>query len=170
MWEVQKSKGRLIDYGKLAIYIKKRFDSLRAKVFYYTAYPEAGTRVYDLAPKHRFFAYLRKSLKFQIRKKPLKTIRVIVENQQSVVEKGNMDVELTIDAAHHSSNYDVAVLLTGDSDFHALVQYLRNKGKKVYIMSSKGSISKELRTAGNGYMDMRKIYGIWGNKLKNRNK
>ncbi len=104
-----------------------------------------------------------------MRKKELKRINVVTEAGQSVEEKGNMDVELTIDAMHHMRKYDVAVFFTGDSDFLALVTYLRNGGKEVYIFSSRNNVSFELRTGGNGYYDVLEVHeDIWGRELKHR--
>ena len=90
---------------------------------------------------------------------------------ESIEEKGNMDVEITIDVLHHIAKYDIAVFFTGDSDFLALVTYLRTRGKKVYIFSSKNNISEELRTGGDGYFDVLKIEeNIWGRELIRRPK
>lgn len=89
----------------------------------------------------------------------------------SIQEKGNMDVEMTIDAVYHSTKYDTAVFFTGDSDFLALITHLRGEGKKVYIFSSKNNVSQELRTGGDGYFDVLGIQGdIWGREILNRKK
>ena len=80
-----------------------------------------------------------------------------------------MDVEMTIDVIHNIKKYDTAVLFTGDSDFLALVTYLRNRDRKVYIFSSKNNISKELRTGADGYFDVLNIEeDIWGRELQHR--
>ena len=80
-----------------------------------------------------------------------------------------MDVEMTIDAMHCCKKYDIAVLFTGDSDFLALVNYLRNGGKKVFIFSSKNNVSQELRTGGDGYFDVLNIQeDVWGRDLKHK--
>ena len=79
-----------------------------------------------------------------------------------------MDVEITIDALHHIKKYNTAVFFTGDSDFLALITYLRNHGKKVFIFSSKNNVSQELRTGSDGYMDILLIEDIWGRELKHR--
>lgn len=80
-----------------------------------------------------------------------------------------MDVEMVIDAIEHIDSYDIAVLFTGDSDFLALITYLRNKGKKVYVFSSKNNISSELLTGSDGYTELLGITeDIWGNSLKYR--
>ncbi|PIP17161.1 MAG: hypothetical protein COX44_01460 [Candidatus Portnoybacteria bacterium CG23_combo_of_CG06-09_8_20_14_all_37_13] len=139
------------------------------EVFYYSAYPADGTRDYSLDGRHKFFTFLKKGLKFIVRKKELKRINIITPEGESIEEKGNMDVEITIDALHHIKKYNIAIFFTGDSDFLALVTYLRARGKKVYIFSSKNNISEELRTGGDGYFDVLNIESdIWGRELKRR--
>ncbi|MCX6762179.1 MAG: NYN domain-containing protein [Candidatus Moranbacteria bacterium] len=169
LWAAQKSKGKFFDYEKLRNYIKEKFDGSFIKVFYYTAYPADGTRDYNLDGKHKFYTFLNKGLGFVVRKKELKRITVITKIGQTIEEKGNMDVEMTIDALHHMNKYDTAVLFSGDSDFLALATYLRNGGKKVYIFSSKNNVSEELRTGADGYSDVLSIKeDIWGRELRYR--
>lgn len=170
LWEAQKSKGKLFDLAKLKQYIIASYSALTAQFFYYTAYPANGTREYSLEAKHKFFTYLSKGLGFVVQKKELKRISIQTSAGLRVEEKGNMDVEMVIDALHHIDSYDIAILFTGDSDFLALVTYLRNKGKKVYIFSTKNNISSELRTGADGYTDVLGIVDdIWGNDLMHRN-
>ena len=119
--------------------------------------------------KHKFYTFLKKGLNFIVRKKELKRISVIDEHGESIQEKGNMDVEITIDALHHARKYDVAVFFTGDSDFLALVTYLRKGNKQVFIFSSKNNISQELRTGADGYFDVLNLeQDVWGKELKHR--
>ncbi|OGZ69886.1 MAG: hypothetical protein A3D44_03235 [Candidatus Staskawiczbacteria bacterium RIFCSPHIGHO2_02_FULL_42_22] len=87
---------------------------------------------------------------------------------EAVEEKGNMDVEMTIDALHNLVKYHTAVFFTGDSDFLALVVYLKNQNKKVYIFSSRNNISQELRTGADGYTDILGINEMWGRELKHK--
>ena len=169
LWEAQKAKGKFFDYEKLRNFLKNKYNSHDSKIFYYTAYPADGTRSYSLDGKHKFFTYLKKGLGFVVRKKELKRIGVITKEGEAIQEKGNMDVEITIDAIHHMKKYDTAVFFTGDSDFLALVTYLRNGKKKVYIFSSKNNISEELRTGADGYTDVLMVTDdIWGRELKYR--
>lgn len=169
LWEAQKVKGRMFDYEKLKIFLKTKFSASKIQIFYYTAYPADGTRDYSLDGKHKFFTFLKKGLGFIVRKKELKRIIVTTKDGEAVEEKGNMDVEITIDAIHHLKKYDVAIFFSGDSDFLALVSYLRRGSKKVFIFSSKNNISEELRTGGDGYFDVLDLSGdIWGRELKYR--
>lgn len=169
LWAAQKVKGKFFDFEKLKDFLKANHQADSIEVYYYTAYPADGTRDYSLDGKHKFFTYLKKALKFVVRKKELKRIAVKNETGDSIEEKGNMDVEMTIDVLHHMKKYDVVALFTGDSDFLALVTYLRNGGKKVHVYSSKNNISEELRTGADSYTDVLKITeDIWGREIRHR--
>ena len=168
LWEAQKAKGKFLDWEKTLNYIKDNLKTSVVKVFYYTAYPAQGTRNYDLDGKHKFFTFLKKGLGFEVVKKELKRISTITDHGEVIKEKGNMDVEMTIGAVHQIEKYQTAIFFTGDSDFLALVVYLRQRNKKVFIFSSKNNISEELRTGSNGYFDLIKIEEIWGRELKHR--
>lgn len=169
IWEVQKAKGKFFDFGKLVRYIQEKFVSPKVKLFYYTAYPAEGTRNYSLDGKHRLYTFLKKNLEFIVRKKELKRISVATSIGQTIEEKGNMDVEITIDVLHFLKEYKIAIFFSGDSDFLALMNYLKRGGKRVYVYSSRNNVSEELRTGGDGYFDILKIEDdIWGKELVRR--
>lgn len=172
LWEAQKAKGKMFDYEKLKRFLFTKFEASEIKFFYYTAYPAEGTRDYSLDGKHKFFTYLKKGLDFTVRKKELKRIPIRGNgSDDGIQEKGNMDVELTIDALHNIKKFDTAILFTGDSDFLALVTYIKNAKKKVYIFSSRNNVSQELRTGGDGCFDVLEIEeNIWGRDLQHRTK
>lgn len=48
--------------------------------------------------------------------------------------KGNCDAELVLQAMIEYSNYDKAVIVTGDGDFYCLAQHLLEKGKLKNIL------------------------------------
>ena len=171
LWEAQKAKGRFFDYAKLRDFLKREYVATNIQMFYYTAYPAEGTRSYVLDGKHKFLTFLKKSLGFTVRKKELKRIAIMTEDGEVIEEKGNMDVEMTVDMMHYASQYDVAVLFSGDSDFLALVTYLRRGSKKVFVYSSRNNISEELRTGADGYIDVLRIDAdVWGRELHYRPK
>jgi uncharacterized LabA/DUF88 family protein len=170
LWAVQKTKGKLLDFKKLLQYLQERYKTTDLQVFYYDAYPAEGTRDYDTSGKHKFYTYLQRGLGITVRKKELKRIMAADSKfDDGLIEKGNMDVELTIDAVHYLSKYDTAVLFTGDSDFLSLVKFIHARDKKVYVFSSLKNVSTELRTGGDGYIDMLSIDGeIWGRGMRFR--
>jgi uncharacterized LabA/DUF88 family protein len=70
--------------------------------------------------------------------------------------KGNLDVELTIDALKSSDDFDTCILMSGDSDFAPLLDELKARKKWVIVMSTRGHISKELLNRAK-YVDLRKL-------------
>ena len=170
LWAVQKVKGEYFDLKQLKAYLKKTHDADAITVYYYDAYPDASTRDYDTSGKHAFYTYLKKGLGFVVRKKPLKQIRSATSLGEAITEKGNMDVELVIDAIHRIKDYDEALLFSGDSDFLALITFIKNCGRKVYVYSTRSNVSRELLTGGDGYYDILTIRGpIWRGKIMHRN-
>lgn len=169
LWAVQKAKGRMFDLAKLKEFIKVTYHAADIRVYYYDAYPAPGTREYSTAGKFSFYVYLEKALKFVVRKKVLKQIKVDTEHGLVIQEKGNMDVEMAIDVVNQIKKYNEAILFSGDSDFLALVRFVRNKGKKVHIYSSRNNVSNELRTGADSYTDVLSInQDIWGSDVKHR--
>lgn len=77
-----------------------------------------------------------------IRKKPVKTMTDSETGER--IYKGNLDTEIVLDMLNTVVNYDVAFLFSGDSDFERAVDLLRSRGKRVYVVTSKRSISREL--------------------------
>lgn len=79
---------------------------------------------------------------FIVRRKPLKVIRD--EDTGEQVMKGNLDTEIVLDMLNTVGNYDVAFLFSGDSDFERAIELLRSRGKRVYVVTSRRSCSREL--------------------------
>ena len=50
--------------------------------------------------------------------------------------KGNMDIELAVDAMELADHLDHIVLFSGDGDFRTLVEALQHKGKRVSVVST----------------------------------
>lgn len=49
--------------------------------------------------------------------------------------KGNIDADLVLWAMKELSNYDKAILVSGDGDFYSLVEYLESKKRLGYILT-----------------------------------
>src|SRR6201995_4501483 len=50
--------------------------------------------------------------------------------------KGNMDIELAVEAMELADHLDHVVLFSGDGDFRTLVEALQHKGKRVSVVST----------------------------------
>ena len=53
---------------------------------------------------------------------------------QKPTVKGNIDAELVLWAMKELPNYDKAIIVSGDGDFFALVEYLEQKQKLLHLM------------------------------------
>lgn len=72
--------------------------------------------------------------------------------------KGNMDIELTVDAMEMAEHLDHIVLFSGDGDFRSLVEALQYKGKRVSVVSTLTTqppmIADELRRQADIFIDI----------------
>lgn len=72
--------------------------------------------------------------------------------------KGNMDIELTIDALNAAEKVDEVYLLSGDGDFRPLVEELQRRGVRVIVISTVASqppmASDELRRQCDEFLDI----------------
>lgn len=69
-------------------------------------------------------------------------------------KKADWDVGLAVDAIRLSSKVDSIVLATGDGDFIPLVDYLKNQGCQVEVITFGRSASSKLREIVNDFIDM----------------
>jgi uncharacterized LabA/DUF88 family protein len=72
--------------------------------------------------------------------------------------KGNMDIELTVDAMELADHLDHIILFSGDGDFRTLVEALQYKGKRVSVVSTMNTqppmVSDELRRQADQFIDL----------------
>ena len=72
--------------------------------------------------------------------------------------KGNMDIELAVDAMELADHLDHIVLFSGDGDFRSLVEALQHKGKRVSVVSSLATtppmVADELRRQADQFVDL----------------
>jgi uncharacterized LabA/DUF88 family protein len=93
-------------------------------------------------PQQQGFLDLLSHIGFIVRTKPRKVTQDDSTGERVV--KCNLDPEMITDMLSTEPNYDVAFLLSGDSDFTTPVDTLRSKGKRVYIVTSRRACSREL--------------------------
>ncbi|MBI1866382.1 MAG: NYN domain-containing protein [Candidatus Staskawiczbacteria bacterium] len=71
-------------------------------------------------------------------------------------KKADWDVGIVIDAIRTSPGLDVIVLVSGDGDFIALVEYLKNQGKRVEVMAFGRTTSLKLKEVADEFVDLDK--------------
>lgn len=134
-----------IDFGQMHSWFGK--NSELVDIIYYTAYDPEDT-------KQLAFIENLSQIGYKINKKPVKTF-----NDET--KKGNLDVELTVDAVTNIANYDILILISGDGDFTYLVQTVDSFQKKVIILGIGGFMSFELHQEADNYFFLDRIRSVW---------
>jgi len=75
--------------------------------------------------------------------------------------KGNMDIELAVDAMELAEHIDQMVLFSGDGDFRSLVEAVQRRGVRVTVVSTLSSqqpmIADELRRQADVFTDLMEL-------------
>ena len=80
--------------------------------------------------------------------------------------KGNMDIELAVDAMERAPRVDHSVLFSGDGDFRPLVESLQRQGVRVSVVSTIRSqppmISDDLRRQADNFIELDELKDVIG--------
>ena len=80
--------------------------------------------------------------------------------------KGNMDIELAVDAMELAPYLDHAVIFSGDGDFRRLIEALQRKGVRVSVVSTiRGQppiIADELRRQADNFIELDELRDVIG--------
>ena len=86
--------------------------------------------------------------------------------------KGNMDIELAVDAMELADHLDHLVLFSGDGDFRSLVEALQHKGKRVSVVSTLATnppmVADELRRQADQFIELANLQGEIGRDPSDR--
>ncbi len=140
----QKDLGWRIDYQKLKSFFEE-FGKCSG-FYYYTG------KVGNLEKQKRFLKKLKK-LGYNVYAKEVKLIRL--KNNQ-FISKGNLDIELALDAFRLRKTYNTLILMSGDSDFAYLLELIKKDNKNAIVISTRGHISRELIVRAK-YIDLPKF-------------
>jgi len=84
--------------------------------------------------------------------------------------KGNMDIELTVDALEMAPFIDHAFLFSGDGDFRPLIEAIQKKGVRVTVVSTVRSrppmAADELRRQADRFIDLQDLFDQIGRGQK----
>ena len=125
-----KSQGWEIDYKKLRLYLRNKYNVEKAFMF-----------IGLVANNQKLYTRLQ-AAGFILIFKP--TIRYFENGRETV--KGNVDAELVLHAAAiEYKNYDKAIIISGDGDFACLIEFLVDKDKLLHVFAPNPKYSKLLK-------------------------
>jgi len=145
----------LIELGRLEISdfkeFKKRLSEGKelVRIVYFRSvemepeYPEKTLRTLG------FLAYL-ESLGYEIEKRPL---------SKGKLPKSEIDPVIAVEICRSAidKNVSAITLLSGDGHFVPAIEFAKEKGKKVIVVSTAGSLSAKLKKVSDQWIDLRKI-------------
>lgn len=148
LYATAKALGFDIDYRRLLGHFKKQGQFVRA--LYYTALAE-DQEYSSIRPLIDWLDYNGYSM-------VTKPTKEFTDSMGRRKVKGNMDIELTVDAMKLAPSIDHIVLFTGDGDFRALIAALQEQGKRVSVVSTLQSqppmIADELRRQADQFIEI----------------
>ena len=156
LYAAAKALGFDIDYKLLRTEFMRRGKLLRA--FYYTALIE-NEEYSPIRPLVDWLDYNG----FTMVTKPAKEFTDSMGRRKV---KGNMDIELAVDAMEMAAHIDHMVLFSGDGDFRPLVAGIQRQGVRVSIVSTIRSsppmIADDLRRQGDNFIELEELKDVIG--------
>lgn len=148
LYATAKSLGFDIDYKRLLGVFRAKGQLVRA--LYYTALAEEQ-EYSSIRPLIDWLDYNG----FTMVTKPTKEFTDVTGRRKV---KGNMDIELAVDAMRLADTLDHIVIFSGDGDFRSLVAALQQKGKRVSVISTLQTqppmVADELRRQADQFIEI----------------
>jgi uncharacterized LabA/DUF88 family protein len=110
-----RDQGWVLDFKKFRTYLKDKYGITKA--FLFIGYIHENQDLYTALQEFGYILVFKPTLKLPEGK-----------------VKGNVDAELVLQAMIEFNNYEKALIVTGDGDFHCLVKYLLKKEKLLKLM------------------------------------
>jgi len=110
--------GWRLDFKKFYVYLKDKYKINKA--FLFIGYVKENELLYRFLRKSGYKVILKPTLEYK--------------KDGNTITKGNVDAELVLHAMIQYSYYEKAIIVSGDGDFHCLIEYLEVKEKLLYLL------------------------------------
>ena len=124
-----KDQGWTLDFAKFRVLIKEKYNVRKAYLF--IGQVPGNELLYAALQEYGYILIFKPTLERKIGRK--------------IIIKGNVDAELVLHAMIQYKNYDKAIIVSGDGDFHCIIEYLEEKGKLYKIIAPNKKYSSLLR-------------------------
>lgn len=156
LYSATKALGFDIDYKRLLKEFQSRGYLLRA--FYYTTLIE-DQEYSSIRPLLDWLDYNGYAV-------VTKLAREFTDSQGRRRVRGNMDIEIAVDAMELAGHVDHIVLFSGDGDFRSLVEALQRRGVRVSVVSTISTqpplIADDLRRQADVFIDLAELRALIG--------
>lgn len=112
-----KECGWNLDFARFFVYLKDKYKV--TKTFLFIGYVAGNESLYTFLQRAGYILIFKPTLESKDKKIPT---------------KGNVDAELVLHTMIEYSNYGKAIIVSGDGDFHCLIEYLEKNNKLAYVL------------------------------------
>lgn len=113
-----RDQGWMLDFGRFYTYLKDKYKA--QKSFLFIGYVPGNAFLYTFLQKIGYIVVFKPTLEI----KEAGAMRI----------KGNIDAELVLHTMIEYPSYDKAIIVSGDGDFHCLIEYLEGKNKLMHVL------------------------------------
>lgn len=124
-----RSMGWKLDFKKFRIYLSEKYGVSKAYLF--IGHVQGNEKLYTYLQESEYILIFKPTLEFQKGKKKF--------------TKGNVDAELVLHTMINIGKFNKAIIVSGDGDFHCLIEYLEDKEKLLKIIVPNHKYSSLLR-------------------------
>ena len=119
-----KAQGWKLNYKRFRVYLRDKYGI--EKAFIFIGYVAGNEGLYTRLQQDGFVVVFKPTLE--------------IKKNGKITVKGNVDAELVLHTMIEYKNYSKALIVSGDGDFHCLIEYLVKKSKffKLLVPNRKG--------------------------------
>jgi uncharacterized LabA/DUF88 family protein len=129
--------GWKIDWRKFRQFLADQYGV--SKAFMFIGYMPENESLYEQMHEAGYMIVLKPTFDIS---KPRQEVNPDIAPEDKKPVKGNIDADLVLWAMKEMSNYDKAIIVSGDGDFYSLVEYLEGKGRLLHILAPSGHYSQ----------------------------
>lgn len=145
-----KSQGWKLDFARFRVFLKDKYKIKKAFIF-----------IGFMPGNQKLYIYLQEVGYICV----FKPVMEINSNGQKLI-KGNVDAELVLHTMIEYNNYNKAIIVSGDGDFHCLIEYLVNEEKMLKVIVPNKRYSSLLKIFSNFIVNIQ----LFKNKLEKKTK
>ena len=124
-----RSQGWSLDWRKFRQYLRNKYNVSKAYLF--IGHVAGNESLYTFLQECKFILIFKPTLEYR--------------RHGKIIVKGNVDAELVLHAMIEYNNYKQAIIVSGDGDFHCLIEYLDKKDRLLKILVPTKHYSSLLR-------------------------
>lgn len=126
-----RSQGWILDFQRFRVFLKDKYKIKKAFIF--IGYVMGNESLYTELQQAGYICIFKPTL--EIKKNKNKKVRI----------KGNVDAELVLHTMIQYDNFNKAIIVSGDGDFHCLIGYLIEKKKLLKMIAPNKKYSSLLK-------------------------